>query len=191
LKYFKRILAETANELIKQSDSFFERFEKPEVAKIDNHFALASSSPHPRTISKVAIHFLKKKIVPLFTAPRKPWNQASIEGANSVFSRKFWKRFDFKDLKEVDQRLEDFNKSYQWYLGYQPPEKKSENKDFAPRIYFIRKVYQDQKTQKGYIEIANENILLPKSYINFFTLSEWNLKEEKLYVYFENEKELR
>jgi hypothetical protein len=32
---------------------------------------------------------------------------------------------------------------------------------------------------------------LPKSYINFFTLSEWNLKEQMLYVYFENEKELK
>lgn len=61
--------------------------------------------------------------------------------------------------------------------------------DFSthPKIYFIRKVYENPETGKGSIGIANEKISLLKSYINFFTLSEWNLKEEILYVYFENE----
>jgi hypothetical protein len=30
-------------------------------------------------------------------------------------------------------------------------------------------------------------VFLPKSYINYFVLAEWNLKEEQLYIYFEKE----
>jgi len=45
-----------------------------------------------------------------------------------------------------------------------------------------------EQTGKTSIDILNEKISLPKSYINFFILAEWNLKEEILY--FENEQRL-
>ncbi len=191
LKHFRRISGETGDNIIKESKRFFRKFEKPEVIKIDNSFASYGGGSQKRTLTKVILFYLKEKIFPLFGPPRKPWSQASIEGANSVFSRKFWKKFDFKDLKEVDQRLKDFNNSYQWYLGYRPSkEELLIRSKFIPKIYFIRKIYQDPITEKGYIDILNEKIFLPKSYLNFFTFSEWNLKEEILYVYFEKEKAL-
>jgi hypothetical protein len=90
----------------------------------------------------------------------------------------------------IDERLNDFNNSYQWYLGYKLPSKNFQRDGFIPKIYFIRKVYENPQTNKGFIELANEKISLPKSYINFFTLAEWNLKEEFLYIYFENEQKL-
>ncbi|MFZ5559180.1 MAG: hypothetical protein ACOZAL_00035 [Patescibacteria group bacterium] len=187
LKHFRRISGETADNIIRESERFFKNFEKPEVVKIDNGFAMAGVPLWPRVISKVPLWFLKEKITPIFTPPRKPWSQASIEGANSVFSRKFWNRFDFKNISEVDERLNDFNNSYQWYLGYKRSNKNFQKDNFIPKIYFIRKVHENPQTNKGFIELANEKISLPKSYINFFTLGEWNLKEEFLYVYFENE----
>jgi len=89
--------------------------------------------------------------------------------------------FNFKNVKEVAEKLEDFNKFYQWYLGYRSPEKKLiKKKDFVPKIYFIRKIYQNPETEKGYIKILNERVCLLKSYINLFTLSAGNLKEEQL-----------
>lgn len=191
LKYFRRITGETGDNIIKESERFFKKFEKPDVIKMDNGFAMAGSSSHSRVISKVPLWFLKQQIIPIFAPPKKPWSQASIEGSNSVFSRKFWNRIDFESIQHVDERLEAFNKNYQWYLGYEPPERKSAKKNFIPKIYFIRKVYENPETEKGYIELSNTKISLPKSYINFFTLSEWNLKEEKLYVYFENEQKLK
>ena len=190
LKHFKRISGESGDNIIKESRRFFRKFEKPAVIKIDNSFATAGGGSQKRTLTKTIIFYLKEKIIPVFTPPRKPWSQASIEGANSVFSRKFWNRFDFKNLEEVDQKLKDFNNSYQWYLGYQSPKEKVLKKNFIPKIYFIRKVYQDEETEEGYIDILNEKVFLPKPYLNFFTFSEWNLKQEKLYVYFENEQKL-
>lgn len=193
LRYFKRILGETGDEVIKHSKLFFKRFEKPEAVKMDNDFAMAGSSSYPRVISKVPIWFLGREVVPIFAVPRKPFSQASIEGNNSVFARKFWNRLDFKSVEEVDEKLEWFNLASQRYASYQPPKvKERKKKNFIPKIYFIRQVKEDKaKIGRGFIGVSNGKVFLPKAYINYFVLAEWNLKEEKLYIHFEKEQKLK
>lgn len=134
---------------------------------------------------------LKEQVIPIFAVPRKPFSQASIEGNNSVFSRKFWNRIEFKSVEEVDAKLEWFNKSSERYCAYSKPEKgKSLKKNFIPKVYFIRQVKEDkEQTGKAFINVLNEKIILSKSYINYFVLAEWNLQEEKLYIHFEKEQE--
>jgi len=187
LKHFERIESETGDEAMKQCRRFFQRFEKPQVVKLDNGFAFAGSGPWPRVLSSMVLFLLKEKIIPVFTAPRKPWNQASVEGANSIFARKFWHRFDFKSLKEIDEQLAYFNDSYERYTGYQKPRRlEGRSKRFIPKVFFIRKVYEHLDTKRGYIDILKEHILLPKPYINMFVLAQWNLKSDRLTVYYEN-----
>jgi hypothetical protein len=188
LKHFQRITSETAVEVIRYCRQFFKRYEKPAVVKLDNGFAFAGAGPEPRTLNNVVLFLLKRKIIPVFTAPRKPWNQASVEGANSVFARKFWTRFKFESLSQVDDRLDDFNEAYKNYLDYQKPRQRSRPRDaFIPQVYFIRKVYEHPESQRGYIDVVKEHILLPKAYIGLFVLAEWNLSDEKLTVYFEKD----
>lgn len=191
LRYFKRIQGQTAENFIKQSKHFFNKFEKPNFVKMDNALAMIGSASGKRNISQVMSYLLQNQVVPIFAVPRKPFSQASIEGNNSVFSRKFWNRIEFKSIQEVDMKLEWFNKSSAQYLGYQRPNKKSrKNKNFIPRIYFIRQVKENkEQTGKAYIDILNEKVFLPKSYINYFVLSEWNLEPEQLYIYFEKEQQ--
>lgn len=190
LRYFKRISGETGDEIIKYSKLFFRKFEKPDAVKMDNGFAMAGSSSHKRVISKVPLWYLSQKIIPIYSVPRKPFSQASIEGNNSVFSRKFWNRIDFKSVKEVDEKIEWFNKSSERYTGYEKPKKrKSSDKKFIPKIYFTRQVLEDQKSQKGFIDVLNEKIFLKKSYISYFVLAELDLDHEILYIYFEKEQE--
>lgn len=195
LRYFKRISGETSDNLINQSKRFFKTFEKPDVMKMDNGFAMAGAGPWPRTLSKTIISYLKEQIIPVYAVPRRPFSQASIEGNNSVFSRKFWKRFDFKNVQEVDEKLELFNLASQRYSEYQPPKEKQEKqkkkRKFIPKVYFIRKVFEDEQTGKGYIALVNDKVFIRKSYINFFVLTEWNLKKEELYVYFEDQQKLK
>lgn len=189
LKHFQRIESETADEAIKHCKSYFKRFEKPQVVKLDNGFAFAGSGPWPRVLNSMVLFLLREKIIPVFTAPRKPWNQASVEGANSIFSRKLWNRFEFKNLNDIDHRLGHFNNSYERYTGYQKPKRlEARPKRFVPTVYFIRKVYEHPGTKRGYIDILKEQILLPKAYINMFVLAEWRLKSDKLMVYFEDNK---
>jgi len=190
LRYFKRISAETGDEVIKYSKLFFKKFEKPEAVKMDNDFALAGSSSYPRVISKVPLWFLSQNVIPIYSVPRKPFSQASIEGNNSVFSRKFWNRINFKSVEEIDTKLEWFNKSSERYCSYQKPKLKLSKKKFIPKIYFIRQVREDkEQTGKAFINVLNEKIFLPESYINYFILAEWNLKQEILYIWFEKEQE--
>jgi len=186
LRYFKRILAENGDEIIKYSKLFFERFERPEAVKMDNGFAMAGSSSHPRVISKAALWFLSQEVIPIYSVPRRPFSQASIEGNNSVFARKFWNRIDFQAIEEVDEKLEWFNRSSERYCHYQRPNPKESPKgEFIPKIYFIRQV--KEQDSKAFIEVTNERVFLPTSYINYFVLAEWNLKEETLYIHFEKE----
>jgi len=189
LRYFKRILGQSADEFIKWTDYFFKKFEKPDLMKIDNSLATIGSASGKRNISKAMKFLLENQVIPLFTVPRKPFSQASIEGNNSVFSRKFWNRIEFKSVREVDEKLEWFNKASERYLNYQKPKEITiQKKNFIPKIYFIRQVREDkEQTGKAFINILNEKVFLPKSYINYFVLAEWNLKQEQLSIYFEKE----
>ncbi|HID43139.1 MAG TPA: hypothetical protein EYP30_05070 [Archaeoglobaceae archaeon] len=189
LRHFKRISGETGNEVIKYLKIFFREFEKPEAVKMDNDFALAGSSPYSRVISKVPLWLLSQEVIPIFAVPRKPFSQASIEGNNSVFARKFWNRIEFTSIKEVDKKLEWFNRDSERYCHYQKPEQKEkQTKSFIPKIYFIRQVKEDkEQTGKAFINVSNEKVFLPKTYINYFVLAEWNLKQEQLYIWFEKE----
>jgi hypothetical protein len=188
LRYFKRISGQTANEFIKYSKHFFQKFEKPNFMKIDNSLATIGSAFGKRNISKVMKFLLENQVIPIFSVPRKPFSQASIEGNNSVFSRKFWNKIEFKSIKEVDQKLEWFNKDSERYCHYQKPKKPKPKRDFTPKIYFIRQVKEDKEgTKKAFIDVLNEKVSLPKSYLNYFVLAEWNLKQEMLSIYFEKE----
>lgn len=189
LRYFKRVEGQTADNFIEQSDHFFKKFEKPDFMKVDNELAIIGSASGKRNISKAMSFLLMKQVIPVFAVPRKPFSQASIEGNNSVFARKFWNRIEFKSVAEADEKLEWFNLSSQRYTGYQPPRVKSgTKKNFVPKIYFIRQIKEDkEQTGKAFIDILNEKVFLSKSYINYFVLAEWNLKQEQLYIYFEKE----
>ncbi len=188
LRYFQRIPGQTAQEFKKACSHFFKKFEKPDFVKVDNCLATIGSASGRRNISQVMYFLLKTQVIPIFAVPRKPFSQASIEGNNSVFSRKFWNRIQFQSGEEVDEKLEWFNVSSQEYMGYKPPQKVREpKKNFVPRVYFIRQVHEEKETSKAFIDVLNEKIFLPVSYINYFVLAEWNLRYEKLSIYFEKE----
>lgn len=184
LRYYKRVEAQTADCFITEAEKFFEEFEKPDYIKVDNCLATIGSASGKRNLSRAMQFLLNKQIIPIFSVPRKPFSQASIEGNNSVFARKFWNRINFRSVKEVDTKSEWFNQSSEKYLRYQRPVRKdTKKKKFVPRIYFIRQVRDDNG--KAYIDVLNEKVPFRKSYINYYVLAEWQLKTEKLNIYFE------
>jgi len=199
LRYFKRVDGQTADNFIYQTKIFFNRFEKPDFIKVDNGLAVIGSGSGKRNVSKAMRFLLENQVIPIFAVPRKPFSQASIEGNNSVFSRKFWNKIQFKNIQEVDEKLEWFNIASQRYTNYQTPTIKSkinqigtypphEEMNFVPKVYFIRQVKEDkEQTSKAFIDILNQKVSLSKSYINYFMLSEWRLFEETLYIYFEKD----
>lgn len=191
LKRFKRISAANKDCAIKETDRLFERFPVPDCAKADNGLAFIGSASAKRSLSDFVFYLFKRKVIPIFTASREPWNQASVEGSNSVFAKKFWNKYNFNSVKEIDEKLESFNKAYLKYSRYQDqPDFFQKKKRFTPQIYFIRKVFEDKQSKQGFIDVLNERLFLPKSYINLFVLTHWELKAETLTILFEKDKNL-
>lgn len=189
LRYFQRVEAQTTTAVLDACTRFFKAFEYPDVMKVDNDPATIGTGSGRRCLSQFMVFLLNRRIVPVFAVPRKPFSQASIEGNNSVFSRKFWNTHTFRSLSGVDKRLAWFNDSSQAYTGYQAPKRRARpsRKAFVPRVYFLRQVQEDADTGRGLIDVANEPLSLPQRYINYFVLAEWNLADQQLHVWFERE----
>lgn len=188
LRYYQRVTGETTEALIQGCEAFFRRFETPAVLKVDNCAAAIGSTSGKRTLSRFVHFLLTHQILPVFSVPRKPFSQASIEGNNSVFARKFWKTQTFRSLRSLDRRLEWFNASSQRYTGYEPPPPRLAPPPFVPKVFFIRQVREHPDRPKtGYIDVLHEPIPVPVSYVNYFVLAEWDLNTERLAIWFEND----
>ncbi len=197
LRYFRRIEAQSADCFIQASQHFFGCFEKPDFIKIDNCLATIGSASGRRNISKTMNFLLREGVLPIFSVPRKPFSQASIEGNHSVFARNFWNRCEFQSTQEIDEKLHWFNLSSQKYSGYKPnpPQQTQETQPahrkpkavFIPEIFFLRQVKEDDKDPKAYINVLNDKIFLPIEFINYFLLAEWNLKKQLLSLFLEKD----
>jgi len=191
LRYYKRIQSKGADSLIKNCKYVFERFEKPDAIKLDNAADSIGSRSGKRNISKVMAFLLANEVYPIFAVPRRPFSQASIEGNNSVFARKFWNPRSFESLEDIDRQLGWFNNASLAYTGYKPPESAAVGKKrFAPKVYFLRQVRASSDGRAGWIEVLNEIIELDPSYISYFVVACWHLQKETLTVYIEKEKRL-
>ena len=59
---------------------------------MDNGLAFIGSASSKRSLSKTVKSLFQKQVIPIFTNPRSPWNNGSVEGSNSVFARNFWNK---------------------------------------------------------------------------------------------------
>ena len=192
LRYFQRLKDLTTRTVMAACEHFFEHFETPQVFKVDNAPAFVGSGSAQRTVSRSVIYLLTQKIYPVFSVPRRPFTQASIEGNNSVFSRYFWNRRTFESVEDVDRQLNWFNQASLRYTNYQRPRPSRSRKDFLPQVYFLRQVQESHHHPgSGSIHVANEEVFLPAAYINFFVLAQWNLKSEQLSVFIEQNERLQ
>lgn len=191
LRYFSRVEAQTADSFIKHCRNVFVHFEKPDCIKLDNAAATTGNKSHKRTIGRVIHFLLGNQVTPIFSVPRKPFSQASIEGNNSVFARKFWNRHTFTDVSQIDAPLAAFNEASRIYTSYSSPSKRRHRpNEFIPTIYFIRQVHERSQSPKGFIKVQNQDVYLPKAYINYFVLAEWDLAAETLTVFLERNQKL-
>ena len=188
LRHFQYVPAQTAEVIISQAQRFFERYEKPDYFKVDNCGATIGSGSGQRTLSRFICFLLSQQIIPIFSVPRKPFSQASIEGNNSVFSRKFWHQREFTSRPDVIKQLEWFNEASELYTEYSRPlPARASQTSFVPQVYFIRQVADEAGAHSGFINVLNEKISLPAAYISYFVLARWDLSKERLEIYFEKE----
>lgn len=188
LRQFQRIGGQTNQEQINSLKWFEKNFFTPVAVKMDNAATNVGSMYYQRTLSNVILYILSQKIIPIFTAPRQPWNNGSVEGSNSVFGRNFWQPNIFTSIEDIDLKLTFFNLSSSKHSLYDSKNKQvSAKQDFTPCIYYIRKVEAIASGKQGCFSVANTTIFISKKYIHLFVLAKWNLQTETLTVTFETE----
>lgn len=185
LRYFYRVERATTAALLEVCDDFLTRLEQPAVLKVDNAPATIGSGSAPRTISRFVQWLWAREITPVFAVPRRPFSQASIEGNNSVFARKFWRARTFTSVADVDRQLAWFNRASAAYTGYTPPAATASAAPFAPQIHFLRQV-QERDGQTG-IEILHTWVPLPACYVPRFVLASWDVPRARLTVHHERD----
>jgi hypothetical protein len=195
LRCIQRVSGETTEETIAITNIIFDDLGWPDAVKTDVGAPFAGRTDRKdgkgaRSVPQFAINLLLHETTPIYGNPRSPWNQGTGEGSNSVFGRNFWNANEYTSTTMIDERLVAFNASAKKYARYKPwiREKKD---SFVPRICFIRRAAEDAWGKNGIISIAGEPVILSKEYIGYYTFSEWNLKEEKLEIFFEREGEIQ
>lgn len=189
IRHYQRIQSQTSECFIRETKRFFDQFEKPDFIKVDNCLATIGSASGKRNLSKAMLFCFRHQVNPIFSVPRRPFTQASIEGNNSVFSRHFWNRSRFSSLKQIDKELSWFNDSSLLYTDYKKPALAKEKKGYTPKVYFLRQVLENED-EEGYIDILNEKLQLEKSLINYYVLADWDIEKEVITVSIERQLKL-
>lgn len=193
LRCIKRTIGETTDEAVEATRGIFNELGWPDAVRLDagNPFTGRGERMDGKgtgSIPRFAAFLLDNKLVPVFGAIRSPWNQAHVEGSNSVFGRNFWNRHDFTSIEDVDQKLAAFNDCSKRYAEWTPWDRKVSS--FVPRICFIRKGEEDTRKKEAWIPVASERIELPHSFIGLFVFAEWNLHRERLRIFLEQERQI-
>lgn len=200
----RRIGGQTSKEAIRILKDVWKSNPFPDVVKIDNDNAFGAHSTHPMCIGKLTLFLLNIGIIPLYIAPRSPWNNGENEGFNSVFSKKFWNKLQFTDEEEIDIKIKDFNIAYEKYtklISNNPPqespkfmkdlsginfENRKVNKFMAHNVYFLRIVRRKNEkgsdNEYGFINVLGKEIKLPKDLINLFVFCVLDFKSKKLSI---------
>ncbi len=213
LGIMKKIEGQTTDEVIKNLMELWKTHPIPSVLKVDNDSAFGANPLHKSSLGRLTLFLLNFGISPLYVAPRNPWNNGEVEGFNSVFSKKVWKKLRFEDENELDVEINNFNVEYEKYscLLENNPEIKNarylidncnidvNNKRVSKfqqtKVYFLRIVRRKgdkgDKNEKGFIEILGNTIFLGKDLINQFTFSILEIKKEEISINIEtDDKEL-
>lgn len=185
LRYFYRVESVTTAALLTVCADLLGRHEHPQVLKVDNAPVTIGSGSAPRTISRFVQWLWARAITPVFAVPRRPFSQASIEGNNSVFARKFWRARTFTSVADVDRQLAWFNRASAAYTAYTPPPPAPCDGAFQPRIHFLRQV-QERDGETG-IDILHTWVPLAPQYAPLFVLATWDVSDAQLTVRLEHD----
>lgn len=185
LRYFARIPGPTADALMAACADCFYQLERPALLKVDNAPATIGSGSAPRTLSRFVRWLLAQEIEPVFAVPRQPFSQASIEGNNSVFARKFWRSRTFASVRHVDQQLRWFNRASLTYTDYRVLP--GPDHAFTPQVHFLRQVRDAEDGRHAGIDILNTFVPLRRHYTQLFVLATWHLPTERLHIYLERD----
>ena len=202
LRLIKRVPDQGSETILDTFTQDWKVYPLPDILSIDNGFGFTAAGRGKRYISGFIQCMLRLGVTPLFIAPKKPWMNGSVEGTHSVFARKVWNKFDFKNLEEIDETVARFQEAYRQYAKTPkvlPGRTLDENFNwqdmfctpFQPQdgmcIYLIRLVqeYQIDRLEIPAIRLFKDLVELDKQFINTYVLVKLDIYRERLFIYVE------
>ena len=202
LRLIKRVPDQGSETILNTFTEDWKVYPLPDILSLDNGFGFTAAGRGRRYISGFIQSMLRLGVTPLFIAPKKPWMNGSVEGTHSVFARKVWNRFDFKNLEEIDETVARFQEAYRQYsktpkaLPGRTLDKDFNWQDvfrtpFQPQdgmcIYMIRLVqeYQKNQSQIPAIRLFKELVELDPQFINVYVLVKLDVYREHIFIYVE------
>lgn len=106
---------QTSDETLRILKEVWESHPIPDALKLDNDSAFGANLNHRGCIGKVSIALLNLGVTPIYVAQRSPWSNGSVEGFNSIFSKKYCNKLHFSDEEELSVKIKQFNLEYEKY----------------------------------------------------------------------------
>lgn len=194
-----QISAEKSSIIIPLLFEFWKLNPKPTVAQMDNDWAFTGSGSAKGTISHLARFFLALGITPLFIPESSPWRNGAVEGLASIFSRKFWRKHEFKSLAHIDKELKIFNKKTKDYNTERFKLNLSEYQTIAKERSFSKKLITNYKFKESDIiyfirlgrifnrcagiKVLNYKITIPEEFLNHYILIKLHIASRTLFLY--------
>ncbi len=196
---FFRITSQRTSEVMRiLSIVFFKRkLPLPDVVQQDNDSSFRGNINQKGVIGRYIKWWLHNGVIPVFNAPKSPWNTGAIEGGNSVFDRKFWTQFHFTSLEEIDEKLEEFNAAYEKYLTTDAPFPKRKRPTIKPSTVktlkdlvdikqphlFLLRVVRKNRYGKFTIEVLNHYITLPPELKGQYVIVQLNVEDQWVVIW--------
>ena len=100
--------APTAKSVVERLTEHWRNVGLPDYAQFDNDTLFQGPHQHKDVIGRVMRLCLSLRVIPVFTPPREPGFQASIEALNGRWQAKVWSRFEHSSLAGLAARSEAY-----------------------------------------------------------------------------------
>lgn len=195
---FFRIKAQTTAETLRiLSIVFFTLgLPLPDVIQQDNGSCFRGSIDQKGMVGRYIRWWCHNGVMIVFNAPRSPWNTGSVEGANSVFDRKFWKAHRFSSIEEIDAKLKEFNAACDAYHGgtelfwgaqsrmpSSPLKRIPDLINLRQPFLFLLRIVREDRYDKHTVEVLNRYIELSPELKGQFVIVQIHLRDQWMSVW--------
>jgi transposase len=180
--------AVTAENTVLALIEHWKQFGLPRYVQFDNDMVFQGPRK-PNAIGKVIRLCLSLKVIPVFATPYEQGFQGKIERFNRELQEKFWRRKQFKNIKEIERRLAEYVQAHR--LAHQAeivtapgrrPFPKRWQRDDA-KSSRGKMIYLRRTDGSGRVRFLEREFLVSKHWINRLVRAEVDLDEGKVHFF--------
>lgn len=168
----------------------------PDVIQQDNGSCFRGSIDQKGMVGRYIRWWCHNGVMVVFNAPRSPWNTGAVEGANSVFDRKFWRAHRFTSIADIDEQLKKFNTACAVYHGGTVPFWGSPSREPSSPLkripdlanlrqpfLFLLRIVREDRYEKHTVEVLNRYIELPPELRGQFVIVQIHLRDQWMTIW--------